>query len=269
MPAAAGGALPRGRADAIQAKEHSLRLRAQLKPGQPFRPTPLQAWRQAADDVAYNRPVKPLLVRLRNARADSDFSRFSFADTQLSEYEVRIVANALRKAICAPVFRRPLRELDLRGCDIDVAKAAHLGRGLAGNVSIERLTLRNNPLTADGVELIVRGIVESMRLVGDEQEYDAWGRRMRAAGGASGSEAGSRVTGGASATSRCQDSCARSPNAGRLVRLRTCLPHFHPSRRERRRRVIAPPLVSRSAMRAARRRRHSRRHGAQSTSPAT
>ena len=61
-----------------------------------------------------------------------------------------------------------------------VAQQLDLGRGLAGNVSIERLTLRNNPLTADGVELIVRGIVESMRLVDDEQEYDAWGRRLRA-----------------------------------------------------------------------------------------
>jgi hypothetical protein len=69
-------------------------------------------------------------------------------------------------------------DLDLTRCDLDVKKSGFLGKGLAGNTTIERLTLRCNDLTADGAELIIRGILESFALINSSDEYDEWGRRL-------------------------------------------------------------------------------------------
>ena len=172
------------RVDAVAAAQQRVRLRASLRPGRAFRPTPLLAWRQAADDVAFDRPVKPLLARLRAARSakEAGAGAFSFANAALSGFEARVVANSLRRAICASVYRCALHTLDLRNCGIDARAARVLGRGLAGNASIQRLTVRNNPLTADGVEYIVRGLVDSYRLLGSRDDFDAWGRRVESRG---------------------------------------------------------------------------------------
>lgn len=166
--------------DAVAARSQSIRLRSKLKKGIPYNPTPLQAWRQAADDVAFNRPVKEKLVKLRSANSASALGNgvFSYGNLSLSEFEVRIISNSLRRAISLSVYRAPLVDLDLTRCDLDVKKAGFLGRGLAGNTTIERLTLRCNDLTADGAELIIRGILDSFSLLNSTDEYDEWGRRL-------------------------------------------------------------------------------------------
>ena len=181
--------------DAVAARSNSIRLRSQLKKGVPYNPTPLQAWRQAADDVAFNRPVKEKLVKLRSSQSASALGNgvFSYGNLHLSEFEVRIISNSLRRAISLSVYRAPLIDLDLTRCDIDVKKAGFLGKGLAGNTTIERLTLRCNDLTADGAELIIRGILESFALINSSDEYDEWGRRLdRYRGGREGTVLGGR-----------------------------------------------------------------------------
>lgn len=166
--------------DAVAARSQSIRLRSKLKKGVPFNPTPLQAWRQAADDVAFNRPVKEKLVKLRSATSASAVGDgvFSYGNLSLSEFEVRVISNSLRRAISFSVYRAPLVDLDLTRCDLDVKKSGFLGKGLAGNTTIERLTLRCNDLTADGAELIIRGILDSFSLMNSTDEYDEWGRRL-------------------------------------------------------------------------------------------
>lgn len=146
-----------------------------------YKPTPLQAWRQAADDVKYNRPVKNLLIRLRNAKPDDAFETYSYAECGLSEYETRIVANSLKQSLVVPVYRAHLKHLDLRNCDIDYPKAYYLARGLAGNVTLEHLNLRSNPLTAEGVREIMKALFASIRLLGDAtlNQFDQFGRPIK------------------------------------------------------------------------------------------
>ncbi len=96
--------------DELAAAEHALRVTSRVKSkkngaGQNFTPTPLQAWRQAVDDVKYTRPIKNLLIRLRNAKADVTFPEFSYADCVFSEYEARIVANSIKSSLVLPVYR--------------------------------------------------------------------------------------------------------------------------------------------------------------------
>jgi hypothetical protein len=156
--------MPRTLADDLAAREQTFRIRKELNP---VKTTPLQAWRQACDDVAFNRPVKPALARLRLARTDARFPSFSYAGLEMSEFELRIVSNSLKMALVGPVYRCPLRELDLRNCGIDYSRAWWLAKGLAGNATLESLNLRGNPLCSEGVEVLLKGLTASFALLQD------------------------------------------------------------------------------------------------------
>lgn len=160
--------MSRSLADELSLREQQLKVRARVRdPVDKYNPTPLQAWRQAVDDVRLERPVKRALGKLRMAGEDDTFPDFSYAGTQLSEFEVRIVANSLKQALVVPVYRCALRALDLGNCDIDFGRAWWLAKGLAGNATLESLNLRGNPLCSEGLEAVMHGLLAGLRLLPD------------------------------------------------------------------------------------------------------
>ena len=158
------------------------------------RPTPLAAWRDAAASIPQKRPARPIFNRLlalkpvlgalppffdpSRARPEPTES-VSFAGCELSTIELKVISTALRASLTLPVFRTPLRELDLSHCGIDARGAAILAKGLVGNVGLERLNLKDNPLCAPGVALILRSLLASTRWLNDKTQWDRFGRPVR------------------------------------------------------------------------------------------
>ena len=165
-----------------------------------MKPTPLAAWRDAAAWLPRARPAKPLFNRLLAAgapRAEAPagavakpplptpaYPTFSFAGLPLADLELRLISASLKASLTIPVYRAQLLSLDLSHCGIGVEGAETLARGLAGNAGLQRLNLRGNPLTCDGCELILRGLLANFRWLTPEGaggcEYDRFGRPVQA-----------------------------------------------------------------------------------------
>lgn len=129
------------------------------------------------DNLPDSTEGKKQLERLRYAEKNVAFPHFSCSGLSLSTQEVRLISNAIKTALCLPVFKSPLIELDLSHCNINLERAEYLAKGIAGNQTIEVLNLRGNPLTAAGVELIARAILVSYRWIQDDSvQYDRFGR---------------------------------------------------------------------------------------------
>jgi hypothetical protein len=176
----------RSRAEAIV-------LEAELKRAQ-ARPTPLAAWRDAAAAILPTRPARPVFNRLLALKPVVGFlplciapsrprpeptETVSFSGCELSIIELKVIGASLRASLTLPIFRAPLRELDLSHCGIDVRGAAVLAKGLIGNTGLERLNLKDNPLCSPGVALVMRALLASTKWLADETQWDRFGRPVR------------------------------------------------------------------------------------------
>jgi hypothetical protein len=114
-------------------------------------------WQYDCQAIRYDRPLHAVVSVLPQKSPVMDCSTI-----HLSDAESNLVFSSIKDSLVEVIHGCKLRELNLADCDITLKRARVLGGFLMQNTTLQKLSLRGNPLGEDGVKIICTSLLDNL-----------------------------------------------------------------------------------------------------------